>query len=651
MAVLERGLQGEESFPDTWLANVPMSGTEKNRAQSKRQWLIFIVPVVLSCVVVALAALGATRGFSFADEAFYYSLIENGVHAPAGPFTFHLLLNPLFEALGSTILSFRILRIVGYLLVAATLGAVISGLLRQRGFSGWQLLAFPMAMAVVGVAWSWSFPPPAVSYNEVAVWSSVLAAGLVLLSDRSTSIWGASLLNLTGGLVLSVAVFNKFLSGLTLTLFLVVVLCLLPGPSTRLRRLFHTACLIAGLGLGAVALTAGGLPFAAVSREAWSALFDPSLSGAWLHGVDDLLAGAISVPAGLVSGMNRGGWLMLVASVVLFGLGREQLLKMSVSVPKWCVQTGIATAVLLGMVPIGLDWRVGNLAVFGGFPAREASMGLALAMALILTAVGAKAASRRRLPSPAIWEAWFPLAALCLVPLIVSVGTNNSLLGHAIYAGFVWFAVIGAACGLLLIGATDAMQDYFVLATLVGFGLAAVMAMFSGTWLTPYLQDQPLLRQNSYTDSPLLRGIRLSREQAGLVDRLGRQAARNGFSLRGAFAKPVIAIGDDLQGPGRLLFFNNSAFAYPFLLSEVPGSYSSIVEACGDNARSPHILTGGPGVLDSMKDATMADSAIEACGAKYPEDYRAVQLFKDRGNWVLGIWRAQPRDEPGRLVR
>ncbi len=154
---------------------------------------IYLVIAAAFSVLVALGAIAAIiwalpRGFDWTDEAWVYSLIDNSRVTYGEPWGYQHVLHPVWELLGETVLAFRILRIVGYVLLGFASAFVFIVFARARGWElsiGQRIVLF--AASQIGTMIAFSYPPRYVSYNELASWFSqsiVLLAMLIFVNAK-----------------------------------------------------------------------------------------------------------------------------------------------------------------------------------------------------------------------------------------------------------------------------------------------------------------------------------------------------------------------------------------------------------------------------------------------------------------------------------
>ena len=203
------------------------------------------MPLGLIAVIVLLtyAAIVWTlpRGFDRTDEAFGYVLIASDRIATDVPLGFQHLLHPLYQLTGQSVLAFRVLRLLGYVLLSIALvscaWAVTSRIGIRISRSGW---AFILLFAQVGTFLAWSYPPRYPGYNEVTSWFAQLGIAMILLTlswvgsatRRQGTFWVPWLIWAGLGAVTVLLVFAKVTSVMAFVPFLAAAL-VIPSPELR----------------------------------------------------------------------------------------------------------------------------------------------------------------------------------------------------------------------------------------------------------------------------------------------------------------------------------------------------------------------------------------------------------------------------------
>jgi hypothetical protein len=136
-------------------------------------------------VLLGYGAIGWTlrRGFDWTDESFVDAMIASNREAFGEPWGFQHVLHPLYVMTGQSVLGFRILRLLGYLLLSVALVWSARFVARRIGLSisrsGW---LFILLIGQVGTFIAWSYPPRYLGYNELAAWLAQGGVALILVS-------------------------------------------------------------------------------------------------------------------------------------------------------------------------------------------------------------------------------------------------------------------------------------------------------------------------------------------------------------------------------------------------------------------------------------------------------------------------------------
>ena len=616
----------------------PIGDAATKRRHARRVLRFLPLGVMAVTVLVTYAAIVWTlrRGFDWTDEAFVYTMIASNRMAVGEAWGFQHLLHPLYILTGESVLAFRIVRLLGYVLLSVTLVWCARVVVRRLGISiprsGW---AFILLLAQVGTFLAWSYPPRYVGYNELASWFAQIGVALILLSLA----WGLSsphdqpaswvLWSVWAGLgaITSLLVFAKVTSavafGVVLALGLVV-----PHPNLRLWKR------VVSVGAGATAvllvLWVLGCPIGFYLKNGYDLLFDKSVRDAFGHPLSPmistyknsvLLTGRVLFPVLLLFALAMATFRRKGSPTDADGRGR---------VLDWITWLlGFLLIVALITLPRTPVWSyLGELVVFIG---AAGIIGLAILGAHTAKMQGSAV---RRSFSVAVGG-----SAIVAAPFISALGTSNPIVGQLMWAASLWAVVLGIALVLLTQRASLVRSGARSMPALVGCVVILLAAQTVGAHIAKPYRTAPLRSQETSSSVPELRGLLLTKTDASWID----WVSVAGDSL-GADGVPAIAInsrvGRDLNTSGALYAFNHSGYANPWLGIEWPAAFNSLRRACTMYPPSD-LFVLQPGTSSAHAPSTSGVAKrLAVCGINFPGDFHVVgKRVSANPSFAMTIWR------------
>lgn len=588
-------------------------------------------------VFVSYAAIVWTlrRGFDWTDEAFVYAMIASNRVAVGEPWGFQHLLHPLYIMTGESVLAFRIVRLVGYVLLSVALvwcaRAVVSRMGIRIPRSGW---AFILILAQVGTFFAWSYPPRYLSYNELGSWLVQLGVALIVLSlawgvssphdQRASRALGSIWVGL--GAIATLLVFAKVTSGVVFGAFLMFAL-VIPNPNLRLWK----RVLAAGAGTSIVlcALWACRYPMGFYLKNAFALLFDKSAQNAFNHPISGLIqsyvgsvisTGYALLPALLLFTIMIATFHRKVRTIgALANGGTVDRIRWIIGFLLILALTALTKFEALTTLTRAEMWSyLGHLIVFIG------AAGFIGLMTLGPSSVAMSGSAKSRSFSVAIGG-----SAIVAAPFMSALGTNNSITDEFVFTATLWAVVLGIALVLLTQQAELLHSSARSLPALIGCFVILMTALAVRTDIGRPYRSTSLLSQDTSTSVPELRGLLLTGGEAAWID----WVSVVGDSLA-AEGVPAIA----MNSPGALYAFNHSGYANPWL--DPTGDLNSLGLAC-TMKRPADLFVLQPGTFAAGGASTtqMAKTLAE-CGVHFPGDFRVVaKRVAAEPSRAMTIWR------------
>lgn len=584
-------------------------------------------------VVVTLAAItwALRKGFDTSDEAWVYSLIQSNRITDGEVWGFQHLLHPIFSFTGESVLVFRVLRLLGYLVVSLVLVAVAKTVSGKLGIvlprTAWVVV---LSFAQVGTFLAFAYPPRYISYNELSSWLSQIgiAIMILLLAQRLPSTsppagqrWAWTLWTALG-VILGLLVFAKVTSAV---LFTGLGLIILLTPGTGLRLWQRLVGVMLGLASTVALCAMAGFPLATYVESVLTLALDREAQTALDHPVDELLeVYRLSLTETLTT--LAPALILLIISSSLIALriswmerGREWPSSLTGTV---LLSAGLAMLTLFARpTPQSPFAELGTLAVFVGCAA-------VVTFATLPYRPRKDPLSRRRLG----WTVGIGSLFVLSTPFIGAIGTNNPIAGQLIYASTMWAVVLGT--GMMALHQQlrrGIMLRQVPLAILFSTLLLASLHVRGEIVEHPY-RTAPYAQQGTQTTAPYLGSIRLTAAEASWADWMSNQSAR-----LGADHAPTVA----LSSPGALLLFNNSSFTSPWIDSFWSISFDAIARSCA--AGSPDtlfVIQPGSVAFDSPTAQGATAALDDACGIDFPADFTIASRYPSADSRLnTTIWR------------
>lgn len=597
-------------------------------------WLFVAILVAISGVVVITyltIAMTLNRGFDWTDEGFVYAMISSNRISDGEFWGFQHLLHPLYSFFGESVLAFRVLRLLAYVLLSLALCAIAREILRAIGLtlrrSSWVLIVL---VAQVGTFAAWSYPPRYLGYNELSSWAAQLGGALLLLAlvrtrtpQRSAahsriplwSIWAAV------GVLLALLFFAKITSAILLFILAMVVLVLSGKRGGRLKNL---GSLLGGAVLALLLMLAFGVPVVAYTKSISALLMNPAAQAESGYSLTDLLPvylqsasltiGALAVPIVLAS----------IALIVSQGLGKGQTGK------------GPASRTILSIenVAFALTMLLAMLLILPNNQSTWNHIGIAntflFCLAIIAFAILLRMPPRAdaRAPRPGV-TVGIAAVLFALVPLVNGVGTNNPIFGQTVFSATLW--AVGAATTICLLWEQSHSRSASIRTLpvlLLGVAVATSgLAVAADVFSHPY-RTRPYFEQTTVVGTGDLRGIKLLASEAELFEWIHDAGIR-----QEAEGVPTLSI----ASPGALLAFNSSGWTN---IWPGPDWASSIARSCETNPPKDLFVLQAGSTTEDAEDYQKLVSGLESCGISFPEDFSIVEERKDpHPVSSLSVWR------------
>lgn len=595
---------------------------------SSRAGVTIVVLLALVTVAPMVIIVGSIdRGFDWWDEGFVYAMITSDRLAVGEVWGFQHLLNPLFELTGSSILLFRILRLIGYVSLGVVLTLMARTILRARGveLSGVAWVAVGL-VAQVGTLAAWSYPPRYLGYNELSSWLTQLVAAILMLLLLVRPRGGAARPRLAlwaiCGFLIALLVVAKVSSGVLLAIVALVAALVATDVVPRWQR--SVAGLLGAL-IGLLAMVASGVPVVSYLDSVVQIALGRSPRAGTGYSATNLL---VAYGESLVVTATILALPVILASVVVLvarGIGREAATLRSVAAPVEgiiLVLAGVLVLLLVDIVTFGPtpdSWTgLGALSVF--------MLVLAVVCLLVLREPPPRevpGSAAQGMPAMLLASALFVLA-----PVLSAVGTNNPLAGQTIFAVTMW--AVGAGVGLVVLAqrSTAVTLSARLLPVVLLIGVVAVwgLAVASDVTLHPY-RTAPLFSQDSRVDDGYVRGISLTPEETALLASLDDAAER-----LDADDVPTLSI----ARPGALLAFNASSWT---AMWPGPDWAASIALTCSEARPTELIVLQSHDQVDGMPEHDRLVAGLQSCGIDFPADFEVVDRFPSRDPQLdVTIW-------------
>lgn len=613
------------------VADQALSGDEQHSKSWARNASVIVLWSIIAVVAITLAIIIATlnRGFDWSDEGFVYSMIASNRVSTNEFWGFQHLLHPLYEMFGSSILAFRVVRLLGYIALAVTLTFIARRVLDSLGISlrrsSW---IFVLLIAQVGTFAAWSYPPRYLGYNELSAWFAQLGGALLilLLTARHNTLngkvarWRTRLVWALIGAIIAILFFAKVTAAIILIILTTPVVLITARSAARVMRI---SALIVGMASMLVILLAAGVPLLTYAETISELMLNPAGQA----------ASGYSIGALLITYLNSAALTMRELAVPI----------------------GLAALILL--TSRGLTRKPGSISAYRGTSALENVALIAtgvLALLLLLpsanttwNALGvantfmfflallsfAVLAPKPTTPQASIHphrsSTWLVVFLFAVIPFINGVGTNNAIFGQTVFSATFW--AVGAGVFLCLLWErTEAASWFARLSPLLIIGIVVSgsgLAVAHDVFVDPY-RTAPYFKQNTAVDVADLSGIRVSQDQAELFQWL------HDVGLKEKAANtPALSIAT----PGALLAFNLSDWAN---LWPGPDWAESIEEACKRQFPTElYVLQSDSEKQPGSSGYDKLVAGLDGCNIEFPRDFSIVDAHISQDpEWSVTIW-------------
>lgn len=568
-------------------------------------------------VATALILWQLPRGLDVSDESWALDLIAGDRVTVGEPWGFQHLMHPLFAITGENVIVLRVVRLLGYLAVAAVLILIARRVVNVLGLTlGRWWWVFIVASAQIGTVMAFSYPPQYVSYNELSAWLSQLAGGGLVLAIvglpspglRTTAgRVGAAVWFGIGAAVGTLCLAKVSAGGGALVLAIAIAIAL--GGGDVLRRL--GSAVVGGV-LAVLIALATGFPLLAYIGNLLSIVSGASVDET--HTTSQLL----------VRYLTSTGTVLVTGSVALIAIVLAFVAVHRASGPRarglWGA-LGIL-AIVLVIAGAALWFRVDDFVQL----ALLAVTLLAAAIAAIIAAASTGRPARRS-------RLVLLVVVVAAVPFVSAIGTNNAITSQLLWSGTIY--AVAAATGIAMLVSESgarvgrvAVVPVLTLALLAGVSCAQFLMHLQ----TPYRMTA-MTTQTTPTDADHLAGLLLTPGQAEWASWI----SSTGKELE-AEKVPTVA----MDAPGALLVFNASPFANPRIRSAWPVSFDSIDAACATGAPDDLFVLQPGNVEDGDDTYRGIQERLGSCGYDFPADFTAVATHpSDDPMLRLVVWRTR----------
>lgn len=598
---------------------------------------IFAASLAVSATLLVLAlgvvATHLDRGFDFSDEGVYYLNFQFPEEFPAGFTQYHLFGAWLYRLCGGNIVALRALPWLGLFLVTLFFGLSWWRLARpllwpeppapRVGISVLTLLG-----ASVFVSFSW--PPPGVSYNSLADFGMLFAAGALFwaVAPQTHGFWRvAGVGAFAAGLVFLLMVKGSAAVGVGLVggLFLLLVPTLPWSWKLALVLFASLAAVGGGIGLWLAAPE----QFLAVREFFLSHL--QSVLGSFLSGksVDPMLQRhwqeVWQLPWRMLLSFNLP--MLLALALGLVGRWAPNWLRPP---SRWfdLALVGVFLALLSSLLSkdgylAGITHRHGSILAYA------AILGLLIFLLPARGPLGG--ADVQPKPRASAGLLWSLALLLFFLPFVTAAGTTHRIYINALLHLGPFFALI-ALCGLLVARRTGSWLPWSL--TLLLTSGVALSQFFHGGFFVPYRLPTSLVAMQESVEIgvPATRlrvdpGTALfTRELQGLLQRAGFQP---GDDLLAFFDMPGVVFAMGGRSPGRPWYFPNYG-------EQGERENLAALRIAGRDRIRRAIL------LQSNHDPRVGEY-LSTLDLRFPDDYEWIgETWQPYREWSVTVWRPRP---------
>jgi hypothetical protein len=592
---------------------------------------INLFSLLILFVSFALTIYGIFHSFDWTDEAWSYSLIANARISPGEPWAYQYLLHPIFLLLGESIISFRFLRLILFVMLALFGSYVATRILKVHNFK----LSFDSKFIIylsaqIGTILLWAWPPRGFAYNELAslifqlvvflfAMNYVISRELSEHSNRNKlvlfySIWFVC------GLMVGLLFYAKFVT----SFIAMLILCAAPYLLLISQKLISFLLSVLGLTAGLFLPLLMGAPFVLYAQSVFLNVFDEQIRAANGH--------SESLIEMYLSNFQEVLFQYLPLTLVVFlalywfksaGRNRKSIMWKARFVP-YLMLLGILIYIanfilLLGFGPSGTGALALTL-MFG-------SLGILLSLAIQPNSAPIKSGG-----VPGRKSLVFLLVLAILSPFLVALGTNNPLMDHLAFESTIWCILFGLALSIYLDRLVLLKSKVFLFPALVMFTVICMTCYLSVMHArNPYRAASFKVTNSTIENVHFFEGLHVTAEEARWVDWLAQSSQE-----LNAQDVPTLS----LNSPAALLAFNNNTFASPWLTSLAPASYETMIPSCA-NVAPQHLFILQPHTEMNQESLKLFKQALKKyCGLDFPQQFDLVRTFDSADTrFGLGIWK------------
>ncbi|MGH3703340.1 MAG: hypothetical protein ACRDT9_01805 [Agromyces sp.] len=589
------------------------------------------VGVALTLLVIVAAL---NRGFDWSDEGFAFAMISSNRVSSGEFWGFQVLLNPLYELFGSSILAFRVLRLLGYIALSIVLCVIARSVLDAIGVrlrrSSWILV---ILVAQAGTFAAWSYPPRYLGYNELSSWLTQLAGAILILllirgrvnttpPARRRGQW--VLWALVGFLICGLFV-AKITAAAALTVIALIV-ALLPANSGR--RWVRVGFLASGAVVAALVMLVAGTPVVAYTQSVIALFLNPDDQAVSGYSLTDMLNAYLWSASQTIGVLAAPIILAAVALLVSRGIPRTPADGGRPGLPGSIVHVALALgAVALFMVVSIPAFPAAGVHIFSALGFGTAFMFFAAVLSFAVLAP--RTVRPGLLIGHRATTTIFLLALFALIPLVSGIGTLNALLGQTVFSATFWAVGAGVALAVLWERSwtTSPVMRLFPLLLSAAIVAAGSVAVAGDVLNHPY-RTQPYFSQKTESTTGEFRGLRLTEGEVELLEWLDDTGTR-----LDADGVPALS----MASPGALLAFNGSGWAN---LWPGPDWANSMIRACGGERPDDLFVLQSASSDDESEIYEQLQTGLDGCGVDFPRDFeRVAEHPSENPEQDVTVWR------------
>lgn len=579
----------------------------------------------------AITIFGVFHSFDWTDEAWAYSLIASGRVSPGEPWAYQYLLHPIFLIFGESIIAFRLMRLILFVLLALFGGYVATRILKLHNFE----LSFDSKFMIyvsgqIGTILLWSWQPRGFAYNELASLIFQLIFFLFALIyvfsrennkqfDRHKPVMLYSVWFVCGVLV-GLLYFAKFV-----TSFL-ALLILFSAPFFLLISEKFSSFFSGFMGVitGLLIPVLMGAPIVLYTHGVLQNIFDERIRAAnghseslidmYLSNFQEVLIQYLPFAFAIFLALY---WINTARQDTNSTLWRARLIP-SIGISGILIYFS-SFILLQGFGPSGTGAFALTL-VFG-------SLGI-----LVSLVIQNRSDSMNKVGAPGRLSIVFLILLAIMSPFLVALGTNNPLMDHVAFESTIWCVLFGSVLVIYLDSLVSLKSKLYLFPALVVF-IAILMTLFLSLMnaRNPYRAASFKVTNSTIEHVHFFEGLHVTAEESRWINWLSQTSKE-----LNAQDVPTLS----LNSPAALLAFNNSAFASPWLTSIAPASYETMKPSCSNGPpRDLYILQ--PHTEMNLESLKLFKSSLKTnCGLDFPQQFDLVRTFDSVDTrFGLGIWK------------